>query len=312
MSRRPSPSLRRFEAPIADTARHELSAALGSVLKELPEALRGRDPEAVHRLRVATRRARTQLDLFAHCLSKRTRREIRSALRDLRHAAAARRDWDVMLTRVIAQAATMATPSAPSLDGLLSHVLAMQVAAQTLLQREGPAIAQRLQEVLETLPTALRPPRAHRPQTLMDQARPVFTTLLGDLAHACRREPRSPQALHRVRIVIKHLRYALEVFRPRLPAAWRKQLYAQVIEAQEILGQANDSANAAAHLQAISQQLRALPAATRQRLRQAIQPLMAQERSLHRQQAQAFAAWWQRWHDAGGAASFEPWLDQLP
>lgn len=302
MSRRTPPSLRRFQAPIADTALHELSAALGTVLDELPEALRGRDPEAVHRLRVATRRARTQLDLYAHCLRKSARREIRSALRDLRHAAAAKRDWDVML---------MNTPE-PAHDGLLGFVLAAQAAAQAQLQQTGPAIADRLRQAREALPSALRPPRAHQAQTLADQARPQLTTLLTDLARACQREPRGPRALHRVRIVIKHLRYALEVFQPGLPAAWRKQLYAQVVEAQEILGQANDSATATAHLQAFSAQLRTLPPPTRRRWRLALKPLIEQEQQRHRQQAQAFAAWWQRWHQAGGPASLEDLIRQLP
>lgn len=301
MSRCSSPSLRRFEAPIADTARHELSAALGSVLDELPEALGGRDPESVHRLRVATRRARTQLDLYAHCLNQGARREIRSALRDLRHAAAARRDWDVMLANL----------PAPAPDGVLGYVLAAQAAAQAQLQQTGPGIAQRLRQAREALPSALRAPRQHQAQTVADQTRPVLMGLLTDLAQACRREPRSPKALHRVRIMIKHLRYALEVFRPRLPSAWRGQLYAQVVEAQEILGQANDSATAVVHLQALSAQLGPLSVSTRQRWRQEIRPLIEQEQSRHRQQVQAFAAWWLRWRQTVGPDSLDDLLRQL-
>ena len=56
-----------------------------------------RDPEYVHQLRVATRRADAALRIFAPCLPGKVHKKARHRLRRLRQAAGAAHDWDVFL-----------------------------------------------------------------------------------------------------------------------------------------------------------------------------------------------------------------------
>ena len=66
--------------PVADAARRVLTLRLEGVRDCLGYALRepGRDPEFVHQLRVATRRASAALEIFAECLPLKVYRTARS------------------------------------------------------------------------------------------------------------------------------------------------------------------------------------------------------------------------------------------
>ena len=75
--------------PVADAARRVLTIRLEGVRDCLGYALRepGRDPELVHQLRVATRRASAGLESFADCLPPRVGKTARGLIRNIRRAA---------------------------------------------------------------------------------------------------------------------------------------------------------------------------------------------------------------------------------
>src|SRR4051812_43428548 len=92
----------RPDMPVAKAARHVLQLRLQVVAYYLPRALdeSEKDPENVHQLRVATRRAGAALRIFRHCLPAKIFKRARKRLRRLRRAAGEVRDWDVFLDRL--------------------------------------------------------------------------------------------------------------------------------------------------------------------------------------------------------------------
>src|SRR5438445_799947 len=84
---------------LTDAAKRILSVRLRAVGEVLPRAVQEADcdPEYVHQLRVATRRADAALRIFSACLPRKTYKAARRRLRGLRQAAGAARDWDVFL-----------------------------------------------------------------------------------------------------------------------------------------------------------------------------------------------------------------------
>ena len=86
--------------PVSAAARHVLTVRLEVVRDYLPLALHeaDKDPEHVHQLRVATRRARAALDIFACCLPVKVYKAARKQLRNIRRVAEEARDLDVFLT----------------------------------------------------------------------------------------------------------------------------------------------------------------------------------------------------------------------
>src|SRR5919202_521205 len=95
------------ETPVVDAARRALAVRLEAVRDHLGLALRqpDKDPEHVHQLRVATRRAGAVVEIFALCLPGRVYTEVRKQLRRIRRAAGAARDWDVFLAGLAEQRA---------------------------------------------------------------------------------------------------------------------------------------------------------------------------------------------------------------
>src|SRR5205085_11051528 len=87
------------DTPLAEAAEHVLSVRLRAVGEALPKASQeaDKDPEYVHQLRVATRRADAALNIFEACLPKKVQKAARKRLKRMRQAAGAARDWDVFL-----------------------------------------------------------------------------------------------------------------------------------------------------------------------------------------------------------------------
>ena len=93
------------------------------------------DIERVHDMRVATRRLRAVLEIFAPCFPK---AEFKSALRDVKALADAlgeRRDPDVHLEAMRAFAAQVAPGQRPGIAKLIERALAQQEAGNAVVAR---------------------------------------------------------------------------------------------------------------------------------------------------------------------------------
>lgn len=222
-----------------------------SCLEHLQQNHRGAltldDPEYIHQMRVATRRLRAALRLFAPTLPDRLGQllpPLRVLMTRLGHA----RDLDVLLTE-IANPVLAALPGEPRLPALASDITNRRYAAraQALALLAAPAYGRAVLAALEAL----------HPAPVADGAaiplRRFATERLRRLCRKLRRlavaaELEDPASLHALRIGVKRLRYALEFFAPLAPRHAFDRALQRLAATQDTLGQLNDLTNAGALL----------------------------------------------------------------
>ena len=201
--------------PLIDAARRVLAIRLEVVRDALGLALRepDNDPEHVHQLRVGTRRAGAAIEIFALCLPDKAYTEARKQLKRLRRAAGAARDWDVFLLSLAAEKDKKKRRHLPGLEFLTGYALGQRVAAQSQLQEAGADYPFAFDRLLAETVSAVHKPR-YDPgtRTLLNLAAPLMLGLLRDFDQAASGDLMNYEQLHRVRILGKRLRYAMEVF----------------------------------------------------------------------------------------------------
>lgn len=176
----------------------------------------GKNVDAVHDLRVASRRLRSALSLLGPCHpdSRAWNRKVRKLTRRLGQA----RDLDVQLVYLKGQAKK--NPALhPGLKDLLAKLRRRRQAAQKkllgVLRQLRPA--RLLADMEKSLcPHSLRPEPAAIGVDGYLQAAGHIGLLLDDLLCCAEyvKQPRAIREHHRMRIAAKHLRYALEILQP--------------------------------------------------------------------------------------------------
>ncbi len=286
----------RPEMPVGDAARHALFVRLQVVADVLPRALFENDePEHIHQLRVATRRAAATMRIFRNCLPRKVRRRVRKRLRELRWAAGLVRDCDVFLADL--QECRRAVPSEaqPGLDFLAGYVLAQRRAVQSelLTATHGfdfdfePTVAAAVAGVRHSRRAAL---------PLITLAEPLIVGLRDALQQSLAGNLDDGEQLHRVRIAGKQLRYAMEIFVDCFAPPFRDAFYPLVEELQETLGRINDSHVANVRLDTLIAPMRAHPLAEWQRLQHGVDELTRYHCERTLRERERFADWLTRWH----------------
>ncbi len=302
------------DTPVADAARRVLTVRLEAVRDRLPPALHEADddPEHVHQLRVATRRARAALDIFADCLPPKAYKRAKKELRGLRRAAGEARDWDVFLQTLGERQRKPAARQRPGLDFLTGYALSRRVAAQDQLVAVGEDEFALDRLLAETIAAVHKPHDDSAGRVLIDLARPQFGGLLKELDAAAGRDLHDYAHLHRVRIIGKRLRYAMEVFADCFEAAFKDELYPAVEEMQQILGNANDSHVAGGRLADLRDRTKALLREQARRALPGIEALLRYHEERLPKERGHFEAWWARWQRTGGEAAFAALLKGQP
>ncbi len=243
-------------------ARLSLDAAMGpfeafrrialSCLEHLQKnhhgALHSDDPEYIHQMRVATRRLRAALRLFAPALPDGFTEPLRQPLAELMMHLGRARDLDVLLTE-IASPVLRTLPDEPRLPALASDITNRRYAAraQALALLAAPDYGRLLLAALESLHPVAESNEVAIP--LQGFARERLRRLrkkLRGLATAARLD--DPQSLHALRIAVKRLRYALEFFAPLARKDALSAVLRRLASVQDTLGQLNDLTNAGALL----------------------------------------------------------------
>jgi CHAD domain-containing protein len=199
-----------------DRVREIIVSGGRKVLKARRRVLRGNGGEAIHDLRVATRRLQAALEVFASCLPERRRRRLERRARMIRRGLGARRNaW--VLVRLLGRSRAGLDPGETKFVDDLARRL--KRAARPIEPSEGknlPGIRGRLRSLLgDASACAVAPTGA------------VLSARIGAVS-AARSSARAgdPEAMHRLRIAIKRYRYCLEVLSeagvPRLDAAIRE------------------------------------------------------------------------------------------
>lgn len=211
-------------------------------------ALTSEDPEYIHQMRVATRRLRAALRLFAPVLPEGLAESMRMPLSALMTHLGRARDLDVLLTE-IANPVLSALPNEPRLPALASDITNRRYAAraQALALLAAPDYGRTLLAALETLHPV---PAGDIPsiplQSFAAERLRRLRRKLRRLATAAELE--EPASLHALRIGVKRLRYALEFFAPLAPERTFAAVLQRLATLQDVLGQFNDLTNAGALL----------------------------------------------------------------
>lgn len=205
------------------------------------EAVRGNDVEGVHQMRVATKRLREASRLFRRAVGrKRLARHI-AALESLNDALGAVRELDVLAMRVDALTRldpSLTEPLAPFRRSVERRSDAARAHLSQLLSECLPVLYPSFRHLVRR--SSLRSQRTRRmPFARYGQAI-VRRRLLGALAlEIPARNPEAVTEFHAMRIAVKKLKYALELFLSVLGKPAQKA-YGPVSELQEVMGEVHD------------------------------------------------------------------------
>ena len=206
---RPSTSL-------AEAAARTVSVRSAEVFGFADGVLDSTDIDAVHDMRVATRRLRAAIEAYRNAFP---RSELQGTLREVKHLAralGARRDPDVALEQIDAIAGGLPPSALPGIAFFSDQLRAEQATANVELER---ALAQAVDGDLPAKLTRLAEAARGRETTLDEHAKLVVARRRAKLEKRIRRALRRPEpsALHDARIAAKRLRYVYEIARPCFP-----------------------------------------------------------------------------------------------
>lgn len=282
------------DAPVHVVATRTIRARLEAVWTEVLAAVRDeRDAEAVHRLRVATRRTLAALESFDDLLPQKRRAWFVKRLRQLRRAAGEARDLDVLALRL----ASIRPPAGPHRDRTVSHrareardrLVAMLARQRTASRRPIRDCYERLIEadwtghverLLERVAIDRQPPAFGR------YAARRFRPLVDRFFDTADRKLRSAEEIHELRIEGKKLRYALEIFAAVFSPATRARCQDALERLQKTLGEFTDHAAAAERFRRWSRQ------EGMSGDREALATLQHEESRRAREARKVFVKWW--------------------
>lgn len=299
----------RSDTPLAEAAERVLDVRLRAVERALPLAVSDgmAEPEGVHKLRVATRRAGAALTVFEDCVEPKAARRARKRLKKVRRAAGTARDADVheaMFRDVLEHASSEEQRSILKqiVERLGEERLTGRDSIRTVFEDGGvERLAKARRRVLRRIEVGSVPDDAHMP-TMGEAARSALAEALGNVREQAQEELSDLDALHELRIRMKRLRYTMEIFEPCFDDSFKEEAYAQVESLQDHLGDVNDSSAIVERLE------RYLAEAGRgdwnlsDEDRARLEQLLERYRELLRQRHEKFLEWWQ---GAGAEALFE-------
>ena len=232
--------------PLAEAGRRVLRYHFERMLLHEPGTRQGTDIEALHDMRVATRRMRSAFRLFAPAYSAKATRPFRKELRQIAGTLGAVRDLDVALERLERYANAHPDINLSPLQVQWNARL-LDARAALIVELDSPRFDRfvtRFDRFLHEPGAGARPappPDAPAPY----QVRHVIAPLIADHFARVRAYetviPGAPIAtLHALRIDFKRLRYALEFFEEVLGGEARRVIKA-VKEMQDHLGDLHDA-----------------------------------------------------------------------
>lgn len=214
----------------SDVARELLAQRLKAVQSRLDDLATAEDPaEAVHQLRIWTRRGEAALALFKPLLPHKRRRRLKKRLRRLRASAGAVRDWDIQLERLSGEKHSNRRMLKTLTRARRRARRDLKAAAHRAMR--GHRFKKNSNRLVKSIDAACEMPFG-------DFARSAITPLAGKFFAAA--DPSDDNALHALRIAAKRWRYALELAASALQSPWARELYGNLSEIQDRLGALHD------------------------------------------------------------------------
>ncbi len=235
-----------------DVIKAVLAESVGALLRHDPLVRTGRDPEAVHQARVATRKLRSNLRTFAPMLDVEWTEPLRSELGWLAMGLGAVRDAEVLLERLRERARSLPDNDSRSAASLLQLLQAEidSLRHKLMIDLDSPRYIELLDRLVEAAHAPVTTPEADQPAAAVLPA--LATTPWRRLRSAVRRLPEHPTdpELHRIRILAKRARYAAEAVAPVAGAA-AADFAKAVAKLQTVLGEHQDAVTAQAWLRSV-------------------------------------------------------------
>jgi len=219
------------------------------------------EPDAVHQMRVATRRARSALQSFGAIVERNATRPLCAELKWLAATLGQARDAEVLLTRLTGDLAAIPSDlvAGPVEARITAHLTAELAQGRQAVLRalDGQRYLRLLDDLGALLADPPLTPSAERKagKALAKPVRRAASRLDRAMAAVPGAEDRDA-AIHEARKATKRARYAAEAAVPALGAAARRQA-AQAKELQQQLGDHHDSVVARTVLLELAQQARA-------------------------------------------------------
>jgi CHAD domain-containing protein len=228
--------------PLASHLNTSVEQRLQKLVKSVKDSYSERSVDTVHDLRVASRRLRAFGVTFSDVLGDKTRSRLERKLKRVTNAVGALRDLDVLVALVEERIAGAASDlERASLEHLLETLderrsVAATKAEKRLQELDTGALCRLVRRAAREVIARLSPDAGQRAY-----ARTLLERLILDAAE--QEPPRDgaehAEQLHRLRIDIKEIRYALEFFEPVLGAHFWI-LYERAAALQELLGTHHD------------------------------------------------------------------------
>ena len=207
---------------------------------------KGRDIEFIHRMRVASRRLRTAMDVFVECVPVKKREEWRVRVKDLTQALGETRDTDVQILLLETLYENLPDPNYRT--GVRRLLLRLRQ-RRTKLQKEVLAVLDSLEKkkVLNQISDKYKDSITERTDLDIYSTeiyRLAFTSISKRLDQFLSFEvylqnPEFIKELHLMRIAAKQLRYSLEIFAPIYPDQLEIAIKSTRL-AQQVLGEIHD------------------------------------------------------------------------
>lgn len=212
---------------------------------QLTRARESFDPEAIHDLRVSSRRLREGISLFSDCFRKRQLAPIRKELKGLTEMLGAIRNCDEALLFFSPLAEKCASSAGKTVLTIVATLQEQRVAEQRNLKLELKKIDPG--SLLDRIDATCSNPRIFNPAS-----KALFLPVAAYILAATALREKTvlellPEALvaknvtaqHRLRIAVKRFRYRMEFLAPFAGNSY-KSVYSTIKEYQEILGHMHD------------------------------------------------------------------------
>ncbi len=229
-------------ATLAEVVRDAIGRTTRALFEADPHLRRDEDPEWVHSSRVAVRRLRSDLRVFASFFDPVWVRETRAELRWLADLLAPVRDADVLLAHIASLACRLPAQDRAQTGVMCAGIAAARAEAQRRLRAA-------MDEPRYTALLARLTAAAHTPALVPEAGSGAVTVLIDEVRRAWRRVKKttrklgsnpSDDELHVLRIRAKRFRYGLEAVAPVLRAR-SGRFQRRLVELQDLLGELHDA-----------------------------------------------------------------------
>jgi CHAD domain-containing protein len=228
------------DQPVCEVAGRVLDARLRAVSHNLPLAAEksDEDVEHVHRLRSSVRRAVEAVRVFSGLMEEAEVEALRDRLRRIRLAADEARNWDVMCER-FSQGSGIAAKIAEQIKARRSEAQGPMVAVYQ--EMAADACEAKIEKLVQDVQSQCHGQEKRR---YGRQAYRFLRSVVKKFFNAAESDLATDEALHRLRIRTKKLRYTMEIVAVAFDSAFRKTLYPKITLFQDLLGTVNDHATA--------------------------------------------------------------------